>query len=361
MTEHPLQAFSPQYFRPNAQELVSYAEDSYRGALQLAGGSSKAPPFIDDTLQFAPASELVSLADMLRYFAAPTRYLLTEQLSIDLRDREVALVDRESMTLSPLDRYRVGDELVRLLLSGLDEAQTLAMLTASGWLPHGAMGAYEHGDVLHVAKQIVQRAEHFGTGESVRLAVEVPLADGGVLAGELSDVWSAGLLKHQFSRVKPKHQLSLWIQHLVLCTLDEGPIGSMLVGRPPPQKHRYAKQTKDKVVEVCTFGRVENAALLLNSLANLYRQGRNAPLPLFIAAAASYARQIKRGRDERAAMGAARRSCAGAFANSDYLRHAYRDEAALLAVLEPTGPARLSFAQIALEVFAPLYQHLESE
>ena len=359
VTRHPLQPFSPRYFDGRDSRLFSFSSVDCAGAVSLTQPvRGSAPPFLTRPLP-APSDEaaaVLALDDLVSFFDHPARYLLRRRLGIDLGDREEDVPDREPVTLSGLERYRIGDQLLTLDLTGLDGHSAAELVRAAGHLPLGSPGRCAVEDIASIAKPLAQRLQLLRQGSGEPLTVNGNLADGTRLGGQIDQVWAGGPVVGQFARVSGRHLLALWIRHLAYCW-ELGRRGassggeSFLVGRGP---------SDDDGVAQLRLRPVKQPERLLADLVELHRIGQREPLRLVPKVAFSYARTVRQRGDEHQsqALDSAWRELAEEHASDPHLRRAFVGPQGLQGEDGGSGAAP-SFAVLARRVFDPLLDHLD--
>jgi exodeoxyribonuclease V gamma subunit len=359
---HPLQPFSPRYFGadPDAR-LFSYAEhyrDGARALVQPHRGTP--PPFLAAPL--APPAETpraVALDDLARFFENPARAFLQTRLALHLGGAVEELDDREPMELDSLARWEVGSGLLERALAGENLDDALPSVRASGRLPLGVLGACVYDDVRSAVDQVASAAARCVRGTRLEPVVIDAAIEDTRITGIIADIWPQGLVQYQFSKVGQRHELGVWIRHLVLNWLMPSgyPTSSFLVGRPASDGSPIVR-----------FHPVRGPAAILQELVRLYWLGQTAPLPLFPQASRTYAealRRAKAGDTEERALQKAISAFNGSQhrrgdADDPYVRQVFGDRDAF-APASPgcEDPTRPSFQQLAQIVFGPLLDHRE--
>ncbi len=343
---HPMQAFSPQYFAKeksgdgagqnvvpalDQQPLVSYSRTAYEGALALVGARAERRPFFDREIDWTPV-EVVSVYDFVRFFENPSRAFLQRQLGLYLgRDLET-LDSREPLDVDDLERWKIGDAMLRRLSEGED--CDFASMARGGTLPVGSIGEALYEEVLVVAQRIASGVGREVAAESVE--VDFDFADIRV-AGVAGELASGERRVLQYSQVGGRQELSLWLRHLLLCAArPEGECVSRLYGR---------LGSRDGAV--VWFERVPEPMPILAAFVDLYVAGMRQPLPLFSKASRDYASTfLKSGAIE------ARRKAEQGYENDrgdsqdDYVRKLFGDSAPFEGA---DGIDR--FAEVALAVY----------
>jgi exodeoxyribonuclease V gamma subunit len=367
VTPHRLQPFSPRYFDSTDARLFSYADNYYEGARALQGERAKASPFVGAPLPEDPAATReVSIDQLVRFFENPTRAFLQHRLGLYLADDIEAVDDREPLKLEKLERWKVGTGLLERALDGEPVQDALPSVQASGALPPGVLGKCVFDDVDPEVTGIARRTKDLQRDTKLEPLVVDDDLDGTRITGVIRNLWPAGQVQYQFSKLGRRHELGMWIRHLVLNWLRPSGYSriSYLVGQPE----------KDGGAMTVRFRPVEDAAEILRHLLRWYRIGQTAPLLLFEQASRTYVERLRRSKKSSAANDAldtARRSFEGSDysrgdCHNDYVRQVF----AGLDPLEPDfrfGPAaadadadRLpSFAEVAVAMFSPMLDHRE--
>jgi exodeoxyribonuclease V gamma subunit len=352
---HALQAFSPYYFgRDPERRLFSYAAAHYAGARALIGPRSTRPPVLAAPLPADPI-ETVALDELVRFFDNPSRWFLQRKLGVYLgRDAEL-LDDREPIALDALDRWFVGDALLRRVLRGGDPAEAWALWRAGGTLPLGAPGRCAFDAIAPQAAALGATSIALRGGERLPPETIDLTVDGIRLTGLLRELWPGGQLAAQYSKLGGRHELGLWIRHVTRHAAGAPLAPSVLVG----------PLTKGGVGEVW-FSPPADPLHILEELLRLFRHGQVVPLPFFAKASRAFAQALgkARGTPDRAWSDAHR-----AFGPSAYGPPTADADDPYVAELYPNGlpvdpstagpPSQISFADAARAVFAPFFAHHE--
>lgn len=337
---HPLQAFNPRYFSPGSG-LFSYAEANCRGARALLAPAAASTRFLQQPLA-EPEDHWrqVELAQLIRFYHNPVRFLLSARLGISIARERAPLESRDPFELDYFQRGELFQQLVRTALQGDDPAQRLALERARGGLPHGVGGDLQFGRLAQSARRFAGRLHPLWPGDETR-ALSVDFAYRGVrLMGRLERVSSAGLLGYSLEKIPDTQLLSLWIRHLALnVAADEGvtPVSRWLDANG-----------------LLTLHPVAEAEARLAELLDLYWQGLHRPLPLFVRSARSYAESLLAGKPREDCLKRARERWLGGYQgyaeyDNPYYRLAFPDGE----VLDE------AFESLSERVFTPLLAAME--
>jgi exodeoxyribonuclease V gamma subunit len=364
VVRQPMQPFSPRAFGASDDpRLFSYTRAWLEGARALVGqrdGQRRAPLFVHALAPEDDEESTVRLDRLVRFFQQPVRELLRRRLDVDLRTWEDDIGDREPMELDGLQRWRLGDELLRQRIHGVDSAHALTLLRAGGGLPLGSVGLALFEDLGYEIDRILEavRLRRQGPVGAREVALDVPTSGGDVrILGRLGELDASGRLVARFSRPRARHQLWLWIEHLVLCASSPG---------AAPTSAMIGRTDANSELVVVEFAPVAEPSRALAELLELYRVGLREPLLLFPDASMAFAECFLDTRDPEAALAAARkqwRPAGSGFekfeATSPEVRRVFGDDDVFAAGYSPfddAPPAGGGFMEIACRVFGPLVQ-----
>ena len=348
VTKHRLQAFSAEYFKKNKQ-LFSYSEENHRVA-QCTQKPRKDPvPFISKGLSDPLEAEwkTVSLEDLCRFFANPSRFLLQRRLRIYLEERGLTLEEREAFELKGLEKYQLEQHLVKSELAGQDLRDALSLARAAGQLPHGTVGECIFEGMKLGAERFSEKILSYMRGPKLApLDVDICLS-GFKLTGRIDSLYPERLIKYRYTRIKPKDRLEVWIHHLFLNShmADHYPWTSMLAGLRP--------QGRDPQWIAYEYLPVENSKEILEGLLKKYWAGLKMPLHFFPQSSWVYAfTLLDKGKPREDAVEMARSTWAG----NDYTLGECEDAYYRLC-FKNTDPLDSEFQDIAVNVLGPLIDH----
>ncbi|MEP7071259.1 MAG: exodeoxyribonuclease V subunit gamma [Verrucomicrobiota bacterium] len=267
--ENSLQAFSARNFgRGDDPRRFSFSEENAAAGQIAAAARAEAAPFVGQPLPDLPEEwREVALTDLVNFFECPSRFFLQRRLKLDLpRDRD-ALEDREPFDLHPLDRWRVGQELLDDVLSGRDPGESFSRARAQGVLPAGGAGELLFDEVCEEARAFA---------ETIRLRLDEPLTPPRdfrteigkfVIHGRFDSLRGEMLVRYRLAKFKAKDFVRIWLEHLLLNL--EKPSVALLFGKAKNDVQGYR------------FEPVADARARLENLLGYFEQGMRAPLPLF--------------------------------------------------------------------------------
>ena len=340
-TRHRLQPFNPVYFSGSDADLFSYSREHLAAARCLVAEKRPAPVFIPGELPDpGEAFRTVTVDDLVRFFANPSKYLLNKRLGMFLGEESALLEEAECFDLDPLERYLIRSDLAEAALGGAGPGQRHSLLKASGRLPHGTPGAF-------VFKELSRGAEHFAarTGPYLQaerlepLMVRIDLGDLQV-TGQVRPIFRERLLRYRFAEIKARDHLGIWIPHLLSnVAVEPGyPRESVLIGLNGGSWHAVR------------YPSLEDGPGILARLLELYRRGLSRPLHFIPAVSFEYAQALLIGNKTREdALDKARISWEG----SEHKRGECEDPY-LAQCFRYAPPLDSEFEEIALAVFEPL-------
>ena len=209
VVRQPLQPFSERLLtagRPVTFDPLALA------AARAARDPGPAPEFLSGPVS-APASEL-TLDDLRRFFNNPARALL-DHLEIALPFDVDPPRNDIPIDLDGLERWAVGDDIVRAVLDGSDPQSVLTAALSRGALPPGQLGESELKRICLAAQKVVEQATGFRTGEPG--TTDVTLEVGGRrLTGRVPERYGDTLVRVTYSSLKAKQALALWLDLLAV-------------------------------------------------------------------------------------------------------------------------------------------------
>ena len=368
IVRHPLQPFSPRYFRSaNGRRLFSYDETSAGGASQLVRDSRPAPIFVDRALPPDDADGFpfeVTIDELETFFRNPSRAYV-RRLGFQLGQDDRTVDDRQPLTVDFLEKWKLGTELLeqQLKTEGWDESP-YQRAHLSGRLPPGQLGTYAFRQIEPLVQGLVKRAAPLLEGGAVA-PVQVALAvEGFRIVGTLSDVQRGGPAYAQYARAGDTRDLVIWIRHL---------IWNVVTSSPEARESAFVARTTNGV-GTFRFSPVSDPETALLSLLTLFRAGLRRPLPFFRHASRAYADRWVETEDDALSSRAARAKF-GSFervtstdaaprtdSDDPYVRRLFQSGDPL--AREPHDPEPsgwLPFREAARTVYAPMLSHLSAD
>lgn len=321
---HPLQPFSPDYFR--GQSLFSFNAHNCEVARALL---SPVPPVaapvpwwsgdLPVERQALPeggrAKYQVSVTELLAFLANPQRWFVRNRLDISL-DLESDLPDEhELFAVSGLEAYQVNQDLLQGLLAGEgagneeEAARLLKQLTAQGRWLLGMPGQLAFWRKNQEAQDLVARITNLALGPKLP-DLPLDLVVGNYrLTGQLGGRYENGILLARSSSCKGKDLLRAWLHHLLAQAMNpERPLITHLLSQDS---------------DFCFSPTTDPLPLLAQALA-IYERGLTTPSPLLVEPAWAFVRQLHNSRAKKSPWEAARASL------QETLENGYDPELALL-------------------------------
>jgi exodeoxyribonuclease V gamma subunit len=226
----------------------------------------------------------------------PARGFLRQRLQVATARAEDEPADSLAVELNSLERWAVGERLLKERLAGLVPADCMALEVRRGLLPPGPLG-------LVVLREVGREVESVVTASAPERAlpadsrdVDVLLPDGSHLTGTVGNLRGDVLLSLTYSKLGPKHRLQAWVNLVALtASRPQRPWSAVAVGRDRSGAVRSILGPLDP----------QEAQAAAAELVTLYRSGLRFPLPLPLKTAAAYAAQRARGSRIPAAQAAA--------------------------------------------------------
>jgi exodeoxyribonuclease V gamma subunit len=293
VTEHRLQAFSPDYFRDNGKSqhhskgkgLSSYSRENCEAAQQMLDLNKQERCFITHALP-EPSEEwmTVDVNQICRFLANPAKFLLNERLGICLEEDEALFDETEPFEVKGLEKYGLEQELIEKVFAKGMLKDSFQAIKASGQLPHGVPGELYFRETCRGVESFFKRLASYRKGNSLEpLEADLQLGDLR-LTGRIENIYGNGLLQFRYADVKPKDRLKIWVCHLMLNEIRKQtyPCNSILACKD--EDYRYVQ--------------VSESGSLLEDLLRVYRQGLSEPIHFFPRSSLAYAEALYRKKKE---------------------------------------------------------------
>jgi exodeoxyribonuclease V gamma subunit len=305
VVSHPVQAASPRYFEQAGDpRLIGRDAEAYDGARArwraLRAGDGKPRRFLDarpdphgrESGKSGQAPHL-TLDELIARILHSARHYSQERLGLRFPRIEDVEGDLDPVALEGFERYRLGRALLDHLEAGSSLEEAGHRLRANASMPDGVPGQLAAQSLQAEIATIVRLAEVYRGGEALPdLPVELTLSEVGGLgsveiSGSLRGLWPGGQVRLDFTRLRGRSELELWIRHVVLCALveegaDREPT-SILVARPVYGDKRIVR-----------FARVEQPHDYLGRLFEWAWSVDRAPLPFFPKTSRVYAEKLEK-------------------------------------------------------------------
>ncbi len=347
VVKHRLQAFSPAYFQSEKAGLFSYDRHHARAARNLVASAKKRPdatPFLAQALVKCPDNFLtLTPDDLLEALVHPCRFLLERRLDVHLRAADQPPEDREAFGLTALEQFREGQWLTSKILADMPLETARRLQQARGVMPPGETGLSVFRRMADDVATFVDRVRPF-TRETALPPRRYELSlDGFQIGGRIETLYPEGPVIFRYSRANGRALTAAWIQHLIFCQLAafDGQSGStVLICRD----------------ELRRFGYIEDSAVLLGRLLDLYYQAAHRPLAIFPKASPAFARMVfEKDKSTDQAQRAAHKAWEG-----HYMSPGDKDDPYIALGFRGRDPWAEEFASLASELFAPLFAHSET-
>lgn len=324
VVEHPLQPFGAAYFAQRDARLFSFDAEHCAHTAPHA-----ATPFLSPAARVAGTEiEAITLEDLQRFFAHPTRHFLRRVLGIHLEESEELLDIHEPFVLDRLEEYRLRTTQFEGLVAGQDATTATRLLRARGWLPQGIAGELAACAARDEAQPLWQVAQDWLAAECQAPVVASIEAAGMRLTAQLEGLTDLGLWRVRHGSVRPVDRLRLWIEHLLLNLAAPAsvPLRSVLIA------------SNDELA----FGPEPHARDILTDLLAIYQAGQQQAPAFYPKTAWAWLEQKNLRREWE---GDAYHGKPGE-RDDPYLRLALRDHA--------EDPLGAEFQQLAQRIYGPL-------
>jgi exodeoxyribonuclease V gamma subunit len=336
---HPLQAFSPEYFKKSPEgRIFSYSTENLEAARQAQTHLSEGKPFIAQGLPVPPPEwKTVEVRQLIRFFGNPCQFILNQRLGIYLEEEAAIFEETEPFEVKGLDKYVLEQGLLERGSENRSLPATFPAVRAAGLLPHGRPGECFFQKSCRSIEDFLEELRPYREGGPLA-PLEVDLTLGVFrVVGRIEGLYPQGLLHFRYAKVKPKDRLRLWIRHLLVNR----------IGFPGyPDQARLFGQDK-----VRGYPPVPDSEALLMGLLDLYWRGLQKPLHFFPHTSWVYAEAIGKKKKRTEALKRSR----GVWEGSDFNRGEDQDPYYQVC-FEHRDPLDEEFETLAQNVFLPVLQ-----
>jgi len=278
-TQHPLQAFHPDYFR-NGPILHSYSKENLEAArILVSENETEVTAFIEQLPEPGAEWKQVSLEQLISFFDNPAKYVIKNCLGVHLEEESGLMEENEPFFLDHLAQYKIKQALIDILIEGENPRDLQKRLAAKGVMPLKNPGKASfkileqesHSFVNQIKPQLLDR-------KLEPLNIDFKL-NGFTISGRIDSAREQSLIHYRCAKIKTKDRLTSWIEQLVLNYLQppDYPINAILIGlNDKKQPITYSSKP------------ISSPENYLTELLNLYWQGLQNPLPFFSQTSAKY-------------------------------------------------------------------------
>ncbi|WP_028638602.1 exodeoxyribonuclease V subunit gamma [Nocardioides sp. URHA0032] len=213
LTRHPLQPYDARNFVPEAP--FSFDAAALAGARSAWSVRREPPPLLTAPLPPRPRDD-VSLTDLKAFLVHPVRAFLRDRLEVSTPFEPDDLADAIPVTLDSLEKWQIGDRLLRELLAGQDAIAVMTAEQLSGTLPPGGLGTVALNEVVEECQKLWARTAELRAGERRSVDVDVDLGDGRRLTGTVPGVYGNRVVSLGYSRLGARQRLQAWVDLLAL-------------------------------------------------------------------------------------------------------------------------------------------------
>ncbi len=335
ITEHSLQAFSPDQFLPGGR-LFSYVHE-WLPAAANQGDQSK--PFYQGQLPNQEEQAEIELSELLRFYINPCRHFCNRRLKVFFNEQDQVIAETEPFDLEGMDNYLVQDELLTSLLNKETQTQVRTKLKARGSLPHAFFGELWLEEQWRTLEPMAEKIDPLITDKLDDLEVNLSINQLQI-TGWLKNRYKSGSIRYRPASIKGKDIITSWIEHLCSCASGQS-LSTHLIGL---KEHFIMAPVSEEI-----------ARDVLEKLLYYFQKGLNTPLPWFPQTAYSWLQKGSEKDREKARL-AAHLSFYGGFQNRP---RAEKSDAYIARIYPDIEPVMTEFETIASELLAPALSAME--
>lgn len=335
-TSHPLHAFDPGYFTGES------LPRSFSGRnLELAETLQRGPGRRPRVELIATAEEQVDAVDALEltnWLWNPIGEFLDRIVGASFDESALYEPTDAVIRIGNLEQANVGNAALRAKVRGerLEE-----YLRAVPEFPDGTPGRIERRRLGREIEAVARRASELRSGAELGPALLRVQVQQCVVEARLHGLDPRARILDRFTRAGRKAELATWVEHLLMNA----------AGSPElPKETRLVLRGTETGPLVVSYREVSHPQEHLAKLLDLYRQSREAPVPLIVRASLEYVASLDAGADKP--LSAARSAYQERRKWDARLRYRFGDD-------DPFEDAAWSdaFAEVAKTVYGPLFEH----
>ncbi len=355
VTRHNLQPFSVNYFKRDKKTF------SYKSEWIPKITIDKGKEFINTSLITDISLKKVSLDNLLRFFANPAKFFFNNRLDIYLYDPQEVIPDDESLSISGLAKYKIGDRALKNIIENKIAGQKSDINSLIEY-HYKLQTARENVYIIYdnILPEIYEKISVIEHGISNFLPpIDFNLKIGVFeLYGSLDNIISESLITCRISdKIRGTDIINLWIKHLILqiVTVDKPDY-------PKISRHIYIKTSAKGEVspnhyELREIENADKADEFLEYLLNLYFIGLSTPARFFPETSYEYASVFYKNNNKEKALDKAFRLWTPGLYNQfsesldKYIQTAFREK----------EPLNEEFIEISENIFFPVFNYKTEE
>ncbi|MBW3602597.1 MAG: exodeoxyribonuclease V subunit gamma [Actinobacteria bacterium] len=287
---HPLHGTAPELFSKPAWGVDPTHLAAARAAQTPAAART---PFLSAPLKRLPRP-LATFDDLVAVLKTPAKRFLRHGLATWIEDEGELPHDTVPVELGGLERWALGDLVLRAVAEGGSLEEAFAAEEGKGTLPPGSLQRLTRTTITEWVEQHLGLAGRLGhrrtAGELRPVAVEA--ADGALLPGMVGGLQDDTMWTLHFGKLHPRHRVDAWVRLLALAGCHpERRWRAVTIGRDAADRKR------PPLASCLTAPPADKARAVLDDLARLADELVRAPLPLIETPSEAYATTARGGGD----------------------------------------------------------------
>ena len=267
-TRHPLQPFSRRYFTSEDRHLFSYSQAMEQAARAVERIPQPPTRFAGDlpSVPATPGNE-ISLDELVRFSASPTKYFLRNRLGLYLDVYDDEMGDDEPFELNHLEAWQLKTDLFQRQQNGAISDHVL--LAATGQLPPDNLGRIQYRETAKEVAALAAALEPYKS-HCEETAVDIAV-DGFRIVGTVGRFHRerSELLWWRVGDIRAKDKVDAWLRLLALTCAVERRITAYLLG------------SKTNAPLIMNGPTPEQSRSHLRRWLKTWTDGQRAPLPFF--------------------------------------------------------------------------------
>ncbi|XBC42180.1 MAG: exodeoxyribonuclease V subunit gamma [Buchnera aphidicola (Meitanaphis elongallis)] len=159
----------------------------------------------------------INISELISFWKNPIQYFFNKRLHIKLNAIKTKNLNQENFLITKLDNYIINNNIINVLLKQKNISQLFSYYQYKGIIPHGNLGEIYWKNQLSIIKPLYNKINLIKTklkDEMFYLKINEY-----ILRGTLKNINHTGLLRWTPTIIKNKDIISLWLEHLIYCSI----------------------------------------------------------------------------------------------------------------------------------------------
>ncbi|XBC43724.1 MAG: exodeoxyribonuclease V subunit gamma [Buchnera aphidicola (Floraphis choui)] len=168
----------------------------------------------------------INSSDLISFWKYPIRYFFNKRLHIKLNPIKTVNLCQENFKVTKLNRYIINQNIINFLLNQKNINQLFLYYQYKGIIPYGNLGKIFWKNQVCLVKPLYKKINLIKN--KIKNKTFYMKINKYVLHGLLKNINTEGLLYWKSATINNKDMISLWIKHLIYCSIYKPQNSTML-------------------------------------------------------------------------------------------------------------------------------------